>query len=129
MQVLLDEIEELRDLSQRAGAMDYSKERVQTGEEIKEPAFLKALDKIDERIENYRKTIAEYDAYRADALEKLNRLDDGINIKILYLKFFKFESLEQIAREKEMRALTFEAIHKRYIRAMDEFDRRRLWED
>ena len=127
MKIVEDEIKELEDLSRRAGAMDYSKEYVQTGEEIKEPAFVKALDKVDEKVLKYRKLLEEYTDYRSEANDRLYKhIKDGLNAQILYLKFFKFMTLEQISRRVH---LSFEAVRARYRRTMRECDRIRIWED
>lgn len=130
LRILEDEIKELEESSRRVGAVDYSKDRIQSGSSEKLPPFVKALDKIDEKKAYYQKKCAECIEFRAEALRKLDKLDDGINQRILYLKFFQAMSLEEIAKLKEFRdsPLTFHAICKRYLRALDEFDRRRLWE-
>ncbi|MCQ2369408.1 MAG: hypothetical protein MJ007_02895 [Paludibacteraceae bacterium] len=131
LKILEDEIRELEESSRRVGALDYSKERIQSGSSEKLPPFVRALDKIDEKKAFYQKRCAEYLDFRSQALINLDKLGDAINQRILYLKFFKAMSLEEIAKLKEFRdsPLTFYAIVKRYQRALDEFDRRRLWEN
>ena len=124
MQTVSDEIQELKRLSECAGALDYSKERVQSSGN--EPSFLNSLEKADDRIEKYMKLLNEYEDYREEALSRLNTLSDGLNARILHMKFFKFLSLEKIADELNY---SFATIRKRYWLAMKECDSKRIWED
>lgn len=123
--MLEEEVNELVDLSRRAGALDYSKERIQVGSEIKEPAFIKALDKADDKVEKAREMIQEFADYRDNCRRQLQMLSDGMDVDIIYQKFFQYKKFEQIADEMH---LSFNAIRYHYRKGLDEFDRRKLWE-
>ena len=102
LKILEDEIRELEESSRRVGALDYSKERIQSGSSEKLPPFVRALDKIDEKKAFYQKRCAEYLDFRSQALINLDKLGEAINQRILYLKFFKAMSLEEIAKLKDI---------------------------
>lgn len=119
------ELRELRDESQRASAIDYSKDRVDGGSAVKEPAFLKALDKLEDKMEKYDKILSDYTDQREKAFFQLHLLSDGIDTEILYLKFFKDKSFEQIIRSTYY---TEGVVRYHYNKGLEEFDRRKLWE-
>lgn len=125
VKAIREEIDELTSLSQRAGAMDYSIERVQTGEAIKEPSFVKVLDRISDVVIKYEARVQEILKEREEAFRQLQLLDDGLKIEIIYCKFFQNMTLEQIAKAKHY---TLDTVKYHYFKGMDEFDERRLWE-
>lgn len=126
LQNLEDEIKELISISQRAGAMDYSKEFLDGGEAVKEPAFLKALDKVEDKNEHYQELIDEYKGYRKEAYDKVQKLSDPIDARVLYLKFFQYKTFETIAKELNY---SFGAVRHHYYDGLKEFDNRKLWEN
>lgn len=126
LEIVGAEIKELIDLSERAGALDYSKERVQTGEAVKEPAFVKALDQAERRKETYDKMLIEYTKHRQDAWNKLYMLSNDLDVEALHKRYFLFMSIKDIA--KEMR-YSQEAIKYHINNGLKEFERRNLWQN
>lgn len=126
IQTISDEIKELIAISQRAGAMDYSKEFLDGGEAVKEPAFVKALDKAEDKSVHYKELMDEYETYRQEAFEKIQLLSDALDSRVLYLKFFQYKTFETIAKEIKY---SFGAVRYHYYKGLNEFDSRKLWEN
>lgn len=118
------EIEEALNKSQRAGAMCYD-ERVQTGEAVKEPAFIKALDKAQDRIDQYLKIKEEYEQIRFNAIRQIDLLSDGTDSEVIYKKYLQDKTLKQIANEMHY---SEDSVYYHYSKGMKEFNRLRLWE-
>lgn len=124
LKMVEDDVKELVNLSERAGAMDYSIERVQTGEAIKEPAFVKVLDRIEKRRDAYRELFLEYEEATTNATRQLNMLEHSVGASIIREKYFKGKTLEKISREMNY---SLPNVKYHYGNAMREFTRRELW--
>lgn len=92
------EIERLTELITSASAVDYEVERVQNGKTEKEPAFVHTLDQIDEHRQKLSQMILQYEKYRNKAFERLDVLTP-MQSRVLYLRYFKYLSLEDVANE------------------------------
>lgn len=126
IQNLSDEIKEVISLSQRAGALDYSREHVDGGSETKEPAFLKALDRAESKHEHYLELLKEYEKFRKEAFDNIHKLSDALDTRILYGKFFQYKTLETISRELYY---SFDTVRYHYRKGLREFNSRKLWEN
>lgn len=118
------EINELINLSQRAGAIDYSKENIMTSSSG-EPSFLRTLEKLDEKANDYSSRIETYTEMRNQAFQRIHMLTDGFDTEVIYEKFFLCKTLKQIAAEKYY---SFDSVCYHYKKGLREFNRRRLWE-
>lgn len=120
-----NEIKEMIDMSQSAGAMDYSRERVMGGEESQLPSFSKMLEKIDIKLEEYEAMRVEYVETSERALKQIHMLSDGIDMNVIYEKFFENKTLKKIAKEMYF---SFDSVYYHYKKGLKEFNARKLWE-
>lgn len=119
-----DSMQELVNLSQRAGAMDYSRDIVQTSSDG-QPSYVKVIERLDKQRIEYGEILADFEERKARAIHQLGYISSlGIR-EVMYQYIFKLKSFEQISREKY---LSFSAVRKRYYRGMKEFNQKKLWE-
>lgn len=117
-------MQELVNLSQRAGAMDYSRDIVQTSSDG-QPSYVKVIERLDKQRMEYGEILADFEERKAKAIRQLGYINSNETREIMFQYIFKLKSFEQISRETYR---SFSAVRKRYYRGMKEFNQKRLWE-
>ena len=92
----IKEKDDLKAMMTCIGSFDYSKERVQTSPSGEAP-FETTIEKIIKLEEEITQKIDEYIDLKDEAINKIHELPNPIHAKILYEKYVKLKSIDDIA--------------------------------
>lgn len=89
------EIKRLESLATSVGAIDYSRESIQNGRTEREPSYVYTLEQISEHREKLVALVKEYDELRHTVYLQIEELEDGLQAKVLYLRYLEFKNLKR----------------------------------
>ena len=94
----IQERDELRMMLVSIGAVDYSKDKVQSSGDG-EAAFVKTLQRIDQLERAIDSQIDSYINLKDEVINRIHELQDDRFIQILFKHYVEFKRLEQVAVE------------------------------
>jgi len=110
-----DELNSFRDTLPALPSQNLSEERVQTSPQ-KDASFTRSI----ERVMEMEAAIDKYRDERDRIISKIYKLDNLLQIKILYKRYVRYESLNSISKELKY---SYGAIKNTHVRALSEMSK------
>lgn len=111
------ELERLETLATTASAIDYTRESIQNGKAEQEPAFVRTLDQIADKVARLDEMLTSYECIREKIYNQVNNLPNAQQSRVLYLRFFEFKTLEKISCELNYSFYGVRAIYRGGLRS------------